>query len=88
MPRGSCDKTGSTDTMMAETKGSAGEANRSENAFPVERKHHVYWQKFSVRHCGCQPVRGAPRHTGDQQLSAAEVAERSQESRGVSNLDQ
>jgi len=43
----------------------------------------VYWQKFSVRHWGCQPVRGAPRHTGDQQLSAAEVAERSQESWGV-----
>src|ERR1700681_5044228 len=54
--------------------------NRSENAFPVERKHHFYWQKFSVRHLGCQPVRGAPRHTGDQQLSPAEVAERSQES--------
>ena len=39
-PRGSCDETGSTDAMMAETKGSGGEANRSENAFPVERKHH------------------------------------------------
>ena len=24
--------------------------NRSENAFLVERKHHFYWQKFSVRH--------------------------------------
>jgi hypothetical protein len=79
-PRGSCDETGSTDAMMAKTKGSAGEANRSENAFPVERKHHCLRQKFSVRHFGCQPVRGAPHHTGDQQLSAAEAAERSQES--------
>jgi hypothetical protein len=47
--------------------------NRSEKAFPVEGKHHCLLAEVlspSLR----------LRHTGDQQLSAAEVAERSPES--------